>query len=52
MSTSETSRMQLAPKSFSEKELNQFIDNVQFQKKKEKGVHSKESKSGSPKDRD
>ncbi|MGZ4971835.1 MAG: type II secretion system protein GspD, partial [Limisphaerales bacterium] len=53
MSTSETSRMQLAPKSFSEKELNQFIDNVQFQKKKDaKSAHSKQSKSGSPKDRD
>jgi len=53
MSTSETSRMQLAPKSFSEKELNQFIDNVQFQKKKTaKGAYLKESKSGSPKDRD
>lgn len=44
MSTSETSRAQLAPKAFSEQELNQFLDNVTLRQKQDvKGDHSKKS---------
>lgn len=55
MSTSETSRTQLAPQAFTEKELNQFLDNVQLKKKEdEKLARPKKhiDDSASPKDRD
>lgn len=53
MSTSETSRTQLAPQSFSEKELNQFLDNVRLKKKEDvKAARPKAEHSDSPKDRD
>jgi general secretion pathway protein D len=53
MSTSETSRTRLAPQAFSEKELNQFLDNVQLKQREEAKSHSKRtSNSASPKGRD
>jgi general secretion pathway protein D len=59
MSSSETSRAQLTPKAFSEKELNQFIDNVTLKHKDEEDAKKSKSKSsstssdsGSPKNRD
>ncbi len=56
MSTSETTRTQLAPKAFTEKELNQFLDNVQLKQRDEetskKSRHSKSSTSASPRDQE
>ncbi|MDB6057960.1 MAG: Type secretion system protein [Verrucomicrobiales bacterium] len=51
MSTSETTRMQLQPNAFTEKELNQFLDNVQYRKKDEVKVARppRSVDSGSPK---
>jgi type II secretion system protein D len=47
MSNSETSRSQLAPKAFSEQELNQFLDNVTLRQRQDvKGTSSKKSPKG------
>lgn len=54
MSTSETTRMQLQPNAFTEKELNQFLDNVQYRKRDEVKVARppRSGDSSSPKNHD
>lgn len=61
MSTSETSRTQLVPKAFTEKELNQFLDNVELKQRKGAKIMNTHApsevvypapSSGSPKNRD